>query len=201
VRRWLPWLVLGGLLLLSRPMATTSTKPKGRRATKAQHSRARELATVAFAQVYGHAPSLGERQYLQAVACLETTYGAGWRGDGKGSNNMGAIQAGRPPCNPATSFETRDTHADGTVYRWCYKRYATPLDGWIDLVRVLFKKREGVRALAARADFMAAVAEQRRTKYFEAPLERYQKAVFSCLREMSEALGEPLATGTETPRV
>jgi hypothetical protein len=170
------------------------------RATVAQHIRAKELSQEAFTTMFGVEPNLGERQYLQAVACRETTYGGGWKGDGVGSNNMGAIQGGSPPC-AATEFETQDTHEDGSVYRWCYKRYPTPLDGWIDLVHVLYEVRPGVRLFAANGEFMRAVAEQRRTKYFEAPLERYQKGIDSCLRELSNALGEPYnPKAEEAPR-
>jgi peptidoglycan hydrolase-like protein with peptidoglycan-binding domain len=158
----------------------------------AAHAEARSLSNKAFVAVYGHAPSLGERQFLQAIGCVETSYGKGWRGDGIGSNNIGAIQApGGPPCNPATSFETTDTHEDGSTYSWCYKRYATLLDGWIDLVRTLYARREGVRRLANDNDFSGAVAQMRATRYFEAPLDVYRRRVDSCLVELTAALGEP----------
>ncbi len=168
------------------------------RATAAQHIKARDLSQEAFIAVFGLVPSLGERQYLQAVGCLESTYGGGWKGAGVGYNNIGAIQGGRPPCDPATEFETGDTHEDGTGYRWCYKKYPTLLDGWIDLVRTLYVKgggydRSGVRLLAANNEFMKAVEEQRRTHYFEAPLTRYQGSIDSCLKELTSVLGEPYA--------
>jgi hypothetical protein len=165
------------------------------RASFAQHVEARDLANQAFIETLNRDPNLTERQYLQAVACLETTYGAGWRGAsvaGKGSNNMGAIQGGRPPCNPETEFETSDTHADGTVYRWCYKKYPTPLDGWKDLVKVLYVNRPSVLGAASSGNIDAAVREQRITGYFEAPLDRYTKGVWSCITELANSLGEPI---------
>jgi len=164
------------------------------RATPAQHIRAKELSNQAFIEVFNREPVLGERQYLQAVGCVESTYGAGWKDEGDDSNNMGAIQGGKPPCDD-NEFQTTDTHADGSVYSWCYKEYATPLDGWIDLVKTLYiaHGRDSVRRFAAQNDFAGAAAMQRSTRYYEAPLERYQASIDSCLREFSTVLGEPYA--------
>lgn len=166
------------------------------RATVAMHERARDESRAAFVAIFGREPSLCERQYLQAVALLETTYGYGWRwsqgAEAVGSNNMGAIQAGKPPCNPATSFETSDTREDGTVYRWCYKKYPTRAAGWADLVRTLYQRRPTVLERASACDIDGAVSQQRETGYFELALTKYQAAMWSGLTEIAAALGEPL---------
>lgn len=120
--------------------------------------------------------SEAELQYLLAVSRLESGYGDAWKGDGVGSNNMGAIQV--TPAMVAAGvpfFETRDTHEDGTPYIGRFRRYPSKHHGLIDLARVLLKPN--VRAAIARGDGDAAVAEQRRNGYFEAPLARYQAAM------------------------
>ncbi len=170
------------------------------RASPAQHIAAQDFSYQAFYEVFGREPTISERQYVQAIGCVETTYGAGWHGAGVGSNNMGAIQSlDKPPCNPETSFLYSDTHEDGQRYQWCYAKYPTPLDGWIGLVRRLYIGRhrdidgDMLRQLADEGDFMGAVAAQRASGYFELALSSYQKSVDSCLREMSQVLGEPYA--------
>lgn len=157
----------------------------------------RELAEEAFTIVFDREPTISERQLVQAVGTAESSGGRGWKGEGANSNNIGAIQAGRPPCNPETSFQTTDTHEDGSKYVWCYKKYPTRLDGWVDLVRTLYTgrfksiDRDVIRQLADEGDFMGAVAAQRASGYFEAPLSRYQTKVHNILTEMSAALEEP----------
>lgn len=120
--------------------------------------------------------SEAEIQYLLAVSRLESGHGDNWKGAGVGSNNMGAIQV--TPAMVAAGvpfFETTDTHADGTKYVGRFRRYPSKQHGLIDLARVLL--RPNVRAAIARGDGDAAVAEQRRNGYFEAPLARYQAAM------------------------
>ncbi len=121
--------------------------------------------------------SEAEIQYLLAVSRLESGYGDAWaEGRGKGSNNMGAIQV--TPAMVAAGvpfFETRDTHGDGSAYTGRFRVYPSKQHGLLDLERVLLKPN--VRAAIARGDGDAAVAEQRRNGYFEAPLARYQSAM------------------------
>lgn len=118
-----------------------------------------------------------ELHYLLAVSRLESGYGDAWKeGRGAGSNNMGAIQV--TPAMVAAGvpfFETRDTHEDGKPYVGRFRVYPSKQHGLIDLARVLL--RPNVRAAIARGDANAAVLEQRRNGYFEAPLARYQQAM------------------------
>jgi len=175
------------------------------RLSQSQYAADRDLSRQAFAKVFSREPKLGERQFLQAVGCVETSGGRGWRwsqgAEAVNSNNIGAIQGGSLPCNPATEFETSDTHADGTEYRWCYKKYPTKLDGWVDLARTLYTgthndvSRKLIRQSAADGNFNNAVRLQRESGYFEAGLTTYQRAIDSCIREMSQTLGEPYLPG------
>jgi hypothetical protein len=135
------------------------------------HGDARQLA--------GHAISLALRldvvpehatRHLCGVGSLETQYGAGWRGAGRGSNNMGAIQAGAGWSG--ATFEYTDTHpnADGTStpYRVAFRAYPTPLDGWCDLAHVMFTGRRADVLVAARQGDTYSVSElMRKTGYYE----------------------------------
>jgi hypothetical protein len=60
------------------------------------HKSAREVIIAAFKQKMGREPSLAEAQLAQAVGAIESSYGQGWKGTGKGSNNWGAVQTKGP---------------------------------------------------------------------------------------------------------
>jgi len=135
------------------------------------HAEARDLATAALRTVFpGAPPSSGEVAALAGIGFLETGYGAGWKGAGKGSNNMGAIQAGSSW--HGQTFVYTDTHPnpDGssTAYRVAFRKYATELDGWIDLVRIAFAgRRTRVREAARRNDLLGVSRELRTSAYYE----------------------------------
>ena len=137
----------------------------------ANHKQARALARQALQTVFSGEPTLGEIEALTGVGWLETCYGAGWRGSGKGSNNMGAIQAGSSW--KGDTFTYTDTHpnADGssTPYRVAFRKYATPLEGWIDLARVAFvnRGRATVRAAAQQCDWLGVSTALHSTGYYE----------------------------------
>lgn len=135
------------------------------------HSEARELACHAISLVL-HLDVVPEHatRHLGGVGYLETNYGAGWRGAGKGSNNMGAIQCGARWTG--ARFEYVDTHpnADGTStpYRVAFRAYPSPLDGWVDLCRVMFTgRRADVFLVASRGDTYSVSELMRRTGYYE----------------------------------
>lgn len=106
------------------------------------HLEARQYVTKAFKVMFGREATTSEAQMVQGVAWLETNYGMGWRGAGVGSNNMGAVQAGRPPCNPERSFlytDTNPTDGGGSIpYSACFKKYLTPADGFADVLRNVY---------------------------------------------------------------
>ena len=154
---------------------------------------AREVVLDAWAAQHpGLEPTLAEIQAIQAVGRFEGSYGlatrpAAW----VGSHNWGAVQCGHgAPCGDHC-FETQDSHADGTVYRWCYKRYPSAVDGAADVVRLLTDKRPTVWA-AMRAGSADDIAGQmRETGYHETPAPKYAERISANARELAEALGEP----------
>jgi len=141
------------------------------RASPQQHQTARDIACHAISLAL-HLDVVPEHatRHLAGVGSLETQYGAGWLGAGRGSNNMGAIQAG--PDWPGDTFEYVDTHPnpDGTStqYRARFRVYPTPLDGWVDLARVMLTGMRADVAVVARNGDTYSVSElMRKTRYYE----------------------------------
>lgn len=169
----------------------------------ATHLQARQWATEGFVETFGRQPSLLEAQFLQAIALLESTYGAGWKNDGVGSNNMGAVQAGLPPCD-ADEFLYQDTHpqADGTSkpYEVCFRRYATPQAGMADVARILYKQM-GVRPTSIR-DVSTRMYEKHYYEGFGATkaqrIANHEKALTDGLKKITAALGEPMPPPTSS---
>lgn len=157
-------------------------------ASRARHEQARSEASAAL-RARGIPDELCVRQFLQTIAFGETSYGYGWTGDGVGSNNMGAIQRGRPPCGP-DAFSHGDTHEDGSGYGACFAVYPSRAAGWEALAFELFIKRPKVLAAARACDFDRAVAEMRASGYFELALSQYQATVRRNVAEIASALGE-----------
>lgn len=174
------------------------------------HQDARNAVTVAFRQVFMREPTRSEAQLVQAVGFLESRYGRAWQGAGVGSNNWGAIQYGRTPCDPAVSFEYTDTspQPDGTSrpYRICFKRYAGPADGAADLVKTVYKRRPSVLAAATAGDAYAFSAAMYDTRYYEgfgptreARIANHHRAMVKILGVIALALGETLPDGGQPP--
>jgi len=149
------------------------------------------------------------RQALCGVGKLETGYGDLWRNAGVGSNNIGADQSGRPPCNPATSFLYRDTHPnpDGTStsYEICFGKYATPEKGWARLVHVMYEDRPSVLREARNGNLYGVSYELRQTKYYEGfgktqadRINNHYKALLGAVKAAATALEEPMPDGTPT---
>lgn len=106
------------------------------------HAEARQHTARGFKLMFGREPTTSEAQIAQGVAWLETNYGMGWKGAGVGSNNMGAVQAGRPPCDPAKSFlytDTNPTDGGGSIpYAICFKKYPGPVEGFTDVIKNVY---------------------------------------------------------------
>lgn len=153
------------------------------------HLEAREVLTRAFA-ARGIRPSKHELQAVQAVAHLESSYGAT-------ANNWGSIQSGsEPPC-PDGTIELTDTHEDGTPYQWCYKAYPSPQAGAEDLVRELYR-RKGVPSALRTGSGLDVAKAMRATGYFEAPANRYGAGITERARLIASALNEPFFLGTSS---
>jgi hypothetical protein len=149
-------------------------------------SEARAVLIAAFAQ-RGIAPNLHATQAVQAIGRFEGNYGYAFGG----ANNWGAVQCTSPPPCPPTCVELTDTHADGTKYQWCYRRYPTPVDGAADLVRELYR-RDGVPEALALGDARLIAERMRAAGYFEAPAERYAKTIAGNAETIARNIGEPL---------
>lgn len=136
------------------------------------------------------APNLteAERQYTLSVARGEGFYGRGWGTpsaatiakskeygltglEGAGSNNWGAVQG----TGSAGAFKHVDYHADGSAYTANYKRYATPEEGYLDMVRIILKPN--VKEALKKRSLRKAVFAQHSNRYFELNPEKYLSAV------------------------
>lgn len=175
------------------------------------HTEAKEWAAKGFESIFGREPTLLERQWVQVVALAESQYGAGWKGEGVGSWNMGAVQAGKPPCNPATSFLYTDTHpnSDGTStpYSICFRKYPGPVEGMADVARILFKQ------MKIEATTIRELSTQMYDKHYyegfgstrEVRINNHVKYITSFMTKMTKALNEPMppvegGAGTDTPK-
>jgi len=128
----------------------SKAKPKGKKpgqpgpargGKRISHAQAKAITIAAFRDAMGRMPTMCERHAVQVVSLAESQYGAGWKGEGIGSHNWGAVQAGKPPCNPNRSFLYTDSHPnpDGTSTRYqiCFRRYPNHESGAADVVKIL----------------------------------------------------------------
>jgi hypothetical protein len=135
------------------------------------HAQARIFAKEALANRFGREPFSGETKALTGVANLETQYGAGWKGAGKGSFNMGAVQCGSSWKGDRFSYTDTRPNDDGTStpYRVDFRKYPTAEDGWFDLVNVVYvnRGRQCVREAAQFGDFYRVSQTLHQTGYYE----------------------------------
>lgn len=122
----------------------------------------------------------GQIQYALSVARGEGFYGKGWKGEGVGSKNWGAVQG----TGPAGSFHTTDHHADGSAYVGKFKRYNTDEEGFADMADILFRggKRgkigaQEIKDAIARGSLKDATIAQRANGYYELAQEKYLQAM------------------------
>lgn len=178
------------------------------------HIEARVIITEAFElQLPDVIPVRSVLQALQAVCSAETNYGQGWKLGGVGSNNMGAVQSGRPPCSLATGFEYTDTHPnpDGTStpYSICFKKYASPTLGAADVARIMYGKPGAHKPALARAiagDMYGVSAAMRAQGYYEGfgrtqaeRIANHHKWLMRHVTAIAQALQEPMPDGVEPP--
>jgi len=136
--------------------------------------------------------SLVARRAVQWVALIETAYGLGWGGAGKGSHNWGAIQAGPPPCTPGKSFPYTDTHSNGEKYDICFRAYPTNEAGAADLVRLLNKMPHVHKLLAEEHPTPRSMAvAMKKDHYYEASVNRYTLGLQSAQKDIEKELGKP----------
>lgn len=160
---------------------------------------ARRVIAAAWRAVYLSDPPSRAVSILMAQAWLETKYGRAWRGAGEGSHNWGAIQNGRPPCDPATSFEHGDT-SPATVtrparkYQACFARYPDDLKGAAAFVRTATRTDDERSALrhGTITDYAAALYD---AGYYEglgttrsARISNYASALEGILKRIDPSL-------------
>lgn len=172
------------------------------------HAQARKDATEGFTRKFGRPPTLPEVQLLQAVGMLETSYGLGWKGAGRGSFNMGAITAG--PSWKGATFEYRDSYPDSNgVDHWYttkFRAYPDAVAGWEDLANIMYEDRPSVLKAASAGDSYGVSAALYETTYYKGrgktAAERiagHHKAVMNALLAQCKALGEHLPNGEDVP--
>lgn len=155
------------------------------------HVQARDYARRAIETRFGSATP-GEVKALAGVACLETSYGDGWRGAGKGSHNMGAIQCGKGWAGKRFSYVDTHPNADGTSTRYQvdFRAYDTPEAGWLDLCRVVFEvcNRRIVRSAAQQNDWYGVSEALRQTSYYEGFGKTQQDRIANHYRALARAI-------------
>lgn len=151
-------------------------------------------------------------------ASIETGFSRRWGQAGQRSNNAGAVQSGRPPCNPSTSFIYTDTHPnpDGTStpYSICFKKYPTLVDGVADVARIMYREirvgaeyRRPALDAAMIGDLYGVSAGMRAQGYYEGfgrtqaeRIGNHHRALENAVRVVAIALGEPMPGGKIIPR-
>lgn len=180
------------LALSRRRKTVTATRA---RTSLAVHEQATGLAREAFESVIHEAPTRNELRILLAVGLHETTFGQGWHEEGADSNNMGAIQANQSWTGETFGgIDTHPTETGGTVsYQQAFRKYPSPLEGWKDLVRVLYVQMGAVRSAARTGDPFVVAKEMREAKYYEGQgatqaqrIGNYEQALVNALWEIDK---------------
>ena len=164
---------------------------------------ARTFIENAFKVVFGRAPTLLEAQFAQAVSRGESYYGqACYKNIPAGTTtcntwNMGAVQCGLPPCS-SSCFEATDHRGPehgSTAYQACFRKYASPDEGFTHFIQVLYKQRPKVLATANVGDIANFSKTLRESHYFELALSKHIAAMTKNLQAITKARNEPMPSG------
>jgi hypothetical protein len=192
-------LVTAGILTLVFVAANRTRirgKPRNPKASAAMHRVARETASEAFRSVVGIEPTSNELRVLEAVSLHETTFGHGWKGEGVGSYNMGAIQADKAWTGETFTYtDSKPTDTGAQIrYEQAFRKYPNALAGWKDLVRELYVRRSSVRRAAQSGDPLAVAKAMYMTQYYggfgataEQRIRGYAQALADSLLEINKA--------------
>lgn len=172
------------------------------------HVQARKDAAAGFKLKFGREPTLPEVQLLQAVGALETGYGTGWKGVGKGSFNMGAITAGNSWKGDV--FVYKDSYPDDQgVNHWYetkFRKYPNAVEGWKDLANIMYEDRPSVLSAASDGDSYGVSAALYETVYYrgfgknaQERIANHHKTLTRNLIAICRALEEPLPDGGDVP--
>jgi len=163
------------------------------------HLEARIFARGAIRSVYKRDALGGEAAGLAGVAWLETNYGAGWKGAGKGSRNLGAEQCGAGWTGKRFSYVDTHPNADGTntQYKVDFRAYDSDEEAWVALCEIVFinRGRVIVRAAAMDRDWYAMSAALHSTGYYEG----YGKTVADRINNHYRALSKAVALADGVP--
>lgn len=166
------------------------------KASASMHTKARLDGLDAFTDVVHVRPSVNELRMLEAVALHETTFGAGWKGTGAGSHNMGAVHATSDWTGDTfAATDTEPTSSGGaTAYAQAFRKYPSAIEGWKDLVRELYVRRSTVRRAASSGNALSVAKAMYATKYFrgqgatdDARIRGYAQALADGLWEIDRA--------------
>ncbi|HWA73756.1 MAG TPA: hypothetical protein VG937_15530 [Polyangiaceae bacterium] len=163
-------------------------------------AQARSYASQGFLALFGRPPSDSEVLMLMGVGRLETSYGDGWKGAGKGSFNMGAIIAGKSWTGDV--FESRDSYPDSQgVNHWYvtkFRKYPAPEVGWQDLAHIVYETRPSVLAAATHGSSLGVSQALYRTHYYagfgkteEERVQNHHRILDRCVRVIAKGLGVP----------
>jgi putative peptidoglycan binding protein len=119
--------------------------------------------------------SEGEKQALQAVSLLESSYGRGWKGNGKGSKNRGAI-TGKYEGKSFVYEDSRYDDKTGKIVKYTteFRAYPTDEAAIKDLERVMYGQRSSVRKAAKKGDLEGVSRAMRETSYYLGTLPKEQ---------------------------
>ena len=159
---------------------------------------ARNTIIDAFKEVFNRAPNLYEAQFAQSVALYESGYGS-YRFYNHvtdsyitETNNWGSVHCQvTPPC-PPDCFEATDTHADGTKYLACFKRFTSPEEGAKFFIRTFYKNKPSILAAANSGSISNVAQAIHSSRYSEASPAKLESSLTIRLQEITKALGEPM---------
>lgn len=164
------------------------------------HNQARAVLLSVWKSVTGQDPTLPELQYAQAVGLHEGGYGAGFDRmypDAAPTNNWGAVQCTiHKQAVEGHCFIAKDSHADGTVFYWPYRKYGSPEEGAADYLRLITVRRPKTWAAMKQGDVRTASHEL--YGYYtghgtrEQGEAQHRTAIMRRGTEIAKAMGEPL---------
>lgn len=183
--------------------------------TRFTHTEARAIICEAFRRVFGREPNRTEAQCAQAVGYIESGYGAHWKPPGVDSNNWGAIQAGGSWKGETFVYTDTRPNPDGTStpYQIAFRKYPTPIEGAVDLVKRVYTGGKGigrekaVHPFAAKGDTLGFSTGLYDTVYYqgfgptrEDRIRNHHRGLMRAISAMATEIGEPMPDGSDAPR-
>lgn len=140
---------------------------------------ARKVVTDSLLKVGIANPPLSTLQALQSIGRLEGFYGKAKNPpEWEGSNNWGAVQCCTPKDGvcPENTFKGKDTLQGGKVYGVCFRSYATPELGCLDMINHAMKSKAAKEAFL-KGDLVAIATAMYDAHYYGTPFKDRDKAI------------------------